>query len=91
MKPDGDLEFMARTCAGCPTTFLATGHVDLPAVLSLTRDVNTGTFTAAVAPDAYSPTTVIGTVTVSMSAAIGGVAVTSHDASALATATDAAN
>lgn len=83
VKPDGDLEFMARMCTGCPMTFIATGHVTLPAVLQLSRSTD-GTFTATAAPDVHSSPTLIGRTSVAMTTPIGGSATTSHDPTFLA-------
>jgi hypothetical protein len=94
IKPDGGVEFMARSCRGCETTFLGGTTMTFPAYLLLspgTPDAPS-TFTAKVSqtnpfssPGATTRT--IGTVTVPMSDRIGGVAVTSHDPTRLTTVT----
>jgi hypothetical protein len=78
-KPDGGVEFMARLCGGCATTFLGTAHVIFPAFLSLRRDG--ATFSASVFTEDPSDGETIGTVTVPMTTPTSGLAVTSHDPS----------
>ena len=86
VKPDGCVEFMTRPSAGAATTFVATGgSCGTPRWLRLTRAGST--FGAAVSGDgaAWQP---IGTTTATLpSAAIAGLAVTSHDNAVLNTAT----
>ena len=41
VRPGGDVEFMARQCTGCATTFLSTAHVGFPALFRITRHGNT--------------------------------------------------
>ena len=86
VKPDGCVEFMTRPSAGAATTFVATGgNCGTPRWLRLTRAGST--FGAAVSGDgaAWQP---IGTTTATLpSAAIAGLAVTSHDNAVLNTAT----
>jgi hypothetical protein len=76
-KPDGGVEFMARLCGQCATTYLGGAHVIFPAYLSLTRDG--ATFTASVFTSAPGDGTNIGSATVPMANATAGFAVTSHD------------
>jgi len=85
-KPSGEIEFMARLCTGCDTTYLGGAFLTLPAYVSILRDTNGTTFTARAGA---SPSTLatIGSVTVPMSsAAHAGFAVTSHDTSQMTTA-----
>jgi len=83
-KPDGGIEFMARLCSGCETTFIAGANIGLPVILILGR--NGSTFTAAVAVSDFTEATTIGSVVVPMSDGVGGLAVTSHDPGRLAKA-----
>lgn len=82
-RPDGNIEFMARMCPGCQTTFLGTTKVTLPALLSLAR--NGSTFTATVTTGDSRTRVNLGSVVVTMAAPVQGFAVTSHDLSQLAT------
>jgi hypothetical protein len=85
-KPSGEVEFMARLCAGCETTYLGGVSVTLPSYLELTRGEDGTTFTARAGASA-STLTSVGSVQVPMSnAAQFGWVVTSHDASQLTTA-----
>ena len=83
MKPNGELEFMARPCSGCAVNYLGGAMVGFPAYIALTG--NFSTFTAAVGSDPSSMKTV-GSIDIPMSAAIPGFAVTSHDTTQLTTA-----
>jgi hypothetical protein len=91
IKPDGGVEFMARLCGGCETTYLGGATMTFPAYLVLSPGTSDApsTFTATVSQTSpFGPSgqsTTIGTVTVPMSDRIGGVAVTSHDPSQLIT------
>jgi len=85
LKPDGGVEFMARMCAGCETTFIAGAQAKFPYILELSRGSD-GTFTASIAADSESTLTTIGTVNVSMTTPVPGLATTSHDPTQLATA-----
>jgi hypothetical protein len=93
IKPDGNVEFMARLCGGCETTYLGGATMTFPAYLVLSPGTSDApdTFTAKVSQtnpfQSSSGTTTIGTVTVPMSNRIGGVAVTSHDPSQVTTVT----
>jgi hypothetical protein len=93
IKPDGGVEFMARLCGGCETTYLGGATMTFPAYLVLSPGLPDApnTFTAKVSQtnpfQSSSGTTTIGTVTVPMSNRIGGVAVTSHDPSQVTTVT----
>jgi hypothetical protein len=82
-KPSGEIEFMARLCTGCNVTYLGGATLAFPGYVGLTQ--NGTTFTAYSGP---SPTsmTAIGSITVPMSSATFGFAVTSHDTSVLTTA-----
>jgi len=84
-KPDGGVEFMARLCGGCQTTYLGGAHITFPAYLILSRTGST--FTAAVSQTGPSSPTTIRSVSVPMSSdAVSGLAVTSHDTTHVATA-----
>jgi hypothetical protein len=84
-KPDGSIEFMARLCASCETTFLGTGQITFPAYLVLTRSGST--ITAGISQTDASHATTVGSVEMpSMPNATVGYAVTSHDAGHAATA-----
>jgi hypothetical protein len=83
-NPDGSVEFMARLCSQCATSYLGGAHVIFPAYLSLTRDG--ATFTATVFTTAPGDGSTIGSVTVPMTSPIAGLAVTSHDPSRTTTA-----
>ena len=83
-KPDGGVEFMARVCVGCATSYLGGAHVVFPAFLSLVR--GGATFTASVFTADPGDGTTIGSVTVPMAAPIQGFAVTSHDTERVVTA-----
>jgi regulation of enolase protein 1 (concanavalin A-like superfamily) len=82
--PDGGVEFMARLCGQCATTFLSGGRIIFPAYLSLTRDG--ATFTASIFTSSPGDGSTLGSVTVPMSDPVAGFAVTSHDASRMSTA-----
>jgi len=85
-KPDGGVEFMARTCAGCDMRFIAAASTTLPAFLDLRRDASTSTFTAAVVSDNGQTRTDLGSIDIPMMQPRGGNAVTSHDPDHIATA-----
>jgi hypothetical protein len=77
VKPDGNVEFMARTCEGCPVQYIAGADVGLPAWLNLRYN---GThFTAQAQPADKSRTVDLGSVDVTMPNLAPGFAVTSHD------------
>jgi hypothetical protein len=81
VKPDGGIEFMARSTAGAPMAFVAGSTSSFPAWLRLTRAGDV--FTGEISPDGQA-WTIVGSVTVPMAAAVaGGFAVTSHDSTAL--------
>jgi hypothetical protein len=83
-KPSGEVEFMARPCYGCETTYLGGTTITFPAYLRLTRSGDT--FAADVSQD-LSSFTRVGAVDVSMQRdALAGFAVTSHDPSRVTTA-----
>ena len=79
-KPSGEVEFMARPCYGCETTYVSGTSITFPAYLRLTRSGDT--FMADVSQD-LSAFTRVGTVDVKMdimtSPPYAGFAVTSHD------------
>jgi len=82
-KPDGGIEFMARKCTGCETTYIAGATMRFPLVLTLRRDGST--FQADVTAGSGDDHVNLGTVDVAMPAPIGGLAVTSHDPAHIAT------
>jgi hypothetical protein len=85
-KPSGEVEFMARVCTGCDTTYLGGTAITFPGYLLLRRDTDGMTFTARAGSDPAALTTV-GSIQVPMSTrANAGWAVTSHDVNQLATA-----
>lgn len=83
-KPDGGVEFMARLCGGCATTYLGGARVIFPAYVSLRRQG--ATFTAQVFTADPTDGETIGSVTVAMAGPTPGFAVTSHDPSRTTTA-----
>jgi hypothetical protein len=83
-KPDGGVEFMARLCGACETTYLGGATVTFPAYLVLIR--NGSSFTALVSQTDPRGDQEIGTVVLPMSNPYRGLAVTSHDLSRTATA-----
>jgi hypothetical protein len=82
-KPDGGIEFMARQCTGCETTYIAGATMRFPVSLTLRR--NGSTFQADVTSGISGDYVNLGTVDVAMPAPIGGLAVTSHDTAHIAT------
>jgi regulation of enolase protein 1 (concanavalin A-like superfamily) len=81
VKPDGEVEFMTRPAAGASTMYVAGAAPGLPAWLKLTR--RGSIFTGAVSTDG-STWTEVGSATASLpDHALAGLAVTSHDATAL--------
>jgi regulation of enolase protein 1 (concanavalin A-like superfamily) len=81
VKPDGGIEFMARSTNGASMSFIAGSNGAFPVWLRLTRTGDQ--FTAETSSDG-SAWTSVGTVTVTMPAdTFGGFAVTSHDPSTL--------
>jgi hypothetical protein len=88
VKPDGGVEFMARTCGGCAMQFIAGATVTLPAFLDLRRSGidSTLTFNAAVVSGTGQTRTDLGSINVPMSRLMGGNAVTSHHPNHIATA-----
>jgi hypothetical protein len=81
--PNGDLEFMARLCAGCATLYLGGGHISFPGYISIEK--NGSTLTARFGQDPAALET-IGSVDVFMSEWMAGFAVTSHDVNRTTTA-----
>ncbi len=84
MKPNGELEFMVRYVRGEPTTYLGGAMTGGGSVwLSLARDAG-GVITASYSHDGAEWTS-IGNVTLAMDGPsfLGGLAVTSHDATVL--------
>ena len=86
VRPNGSIEFMARTATGAATTFIAGGTQLFPAWLRLTR--RGATFTGDISPDGAAWTRV-GSTSVVMAAGLpdAGLVVTSHDATQLIAAT----
>jgi regulation of enolase protein 1 (concanavalin A-like superfamily) len=85
VRPDGNIEFMARLADGSAMSFLAGASTTLPVWLRLERA--SAQFTGSMSSDGAAWTT-IGTVNVAMPATVrGGLVVNSHDPSALSTAT----
>jgi hypothetical protein len=82
VKPDGNVEFMARTCQGCPVEYLAGATVGLPAWLRLSYSGSH--FSATAQPADQSRTIDLGSVDVTMPNIMTGFAVTSHDPSQIA-------
>jgi hypothetical protein len=84
VKPDGGLEFMARTSSGGSMSFIAGATASFPVWLRLA--LNGDVFTGQMSTDGATWTTV-GSVTVTTTEFIvGGLAVTSHNPGALNTA-----
>jgi hypothetical protein len=86
VKPDGGVEFMARTCTGCETQYLGGTTVTLPIDLEISRDGNT--FHALVGQYGNPASRrQIGSVTLAFGPTFEfGFAVTSHDVGRLTTA-----
>jgi hypothetical protein len=83
-KPDGGVEFMARACVGCATTYLGGAQIAFPAYLILSKSGST--YEARVAQSDPAAATTIGSVVIQMSTPTFGLAVTSHDVNHIATA-----
>jgi hypothetical protein len=84
VKPDGGIEFMARLCTGCETTFIAGADVTFPAYLRLDRNGSTITASAGSDPSALVP---VGSIDLGLPDSIEiGFAVTSHDTGRVTTA-----
>jgi hypothetical protein len=86
VKPDGGVEFMARTCTGCQTQYLGGTRVTLPFALAIERNGNT--FNAYVGEYGRPPSRrLVGSVTLALGPTCEfGFAVTSHDVGRLTTA-----
>jgi hypothetical protein len=83
-RPDGSIEFMARRTDGASMSFISSARASFPVWLQLTRTGNE--VEGSMSPDGQTWTPV-GRVNVTLPAGItGGLAVTSHDSSALNTA-----
>jgi hypothetical protein len=82
LKPDGNVEFIARLCTGCEVTHQAGATIGVPAWLQLERRYST--FSAWVRSADGSRRVDLGSVPVPMSVMIPGLAVTSQDASQIA-------
>ena len=84
VKPDGGLEFMARTSSGGSMSFIAGANASFPVWLKLA--LNGDVFTGQMSTDGATWTTV-GSVTMTTTEFIvAGLAVTSHNPGALNTA-----
>jgi hypothetical protein len=84
VKPDGGIEFMARMCAGCPTTFIAGTSVEFPVWLRLDlRDDGSIAASLRVGDLDWED---FGSVSVPMTTPVPGFAATSHNPGQLATA-----
>ena len=86
VKPDGGVEFMARTCTGCETQYLGGTTVSLPIDLDISRVGNT--FYASVGQYGNPASRrQVGSVTLAFGPTFEfGFAVTSHDVGRLTTA-----
>jgi hypothetical protein len=86
VKPNSEVEFMARLCTGCETQYLGGTRVTLPAELYIVRTGST--FDAYVSPPSSSgPRRLVGSITIPMPPRVeAGFAVTSHDPAQLNTA-----
>jgi hypothetical protein len=86
VKPNSEVEFMARLCTGCETQYLGGTTVTLPAELYIVRTGST--FDAYVSPPSGSgPRRLVGSITIPMPLRVeAGFAVTSHDPAQLNTA-----
>ncbi len=82
-KPDGNLEFMARTSIGEPMAFIAGANASFPVWLTLS--LNGDVYTGEMSTDGTTWTTV-GSVTIANPPVFTGLAVTSHNRGALNTA-----
>jgi hypothetical protein len=86
VKPDGEIEFMARNAAGASTTFISGGTYQFMASYSLALVMDGQTFSGYVCPLGLR-CSLIGTTTASISPdGYIGLAVTSHDSTVVATA-----
>ena len=81
VKPDGGIEFMTRSFAGGETRFISGVQASFPIYLRLTRKGTT--VTAAYRSGCCSAYTDLGSTTWTNTAALAGMAVTSHDPSVL--------
>lgn len=79
VKPSGEVEFMARLCAGCETNYVAGGQIIFPNFIRLKR--NGSTFSAGIGDTYYSDKGFVGQIDVPMSRPVCGLAVTSHNLS----------
>jgi hypothetical protein len=83
VRPNGSLEFMTRPFAGAATSFLSGGTQAMPTWLKLTR---VGTSVTGFVSANGSAWTQVGTTNMGTGSALLGLAVTSHDTTALTTA-----
>jgi hypothetical protein len=91
VKPNGGIEFMARSPSGAPTTFIGGGGSVLPFPVSLKLTRVTGTVESLITGFAYDPVSAawiqVGWTKIQITPeALVGLAVTSHDTTALNTA-----
>ena len=82
VKPGGGVEFMARLCTGCETTYLGGAELALPVWLTLFRDGSK--FEAVASSDDFRTPTSLGIVVIPMAAPYVGYAVTGHGPKAVA-------
>src|ERR1700733_6465664 len=91
VKPDGGVEFMSRSPSGATTTFIGGGGIVLPFPVSLKLTRATGTVESLITGFVYDPVSAawiqVGWTTIQIApGALVGLAVTSHDTTALNTA-----
>jgi hypothetical protein len=84
VKPNNEIEFMTRMCAGCETTYLGGMQVTLPVSLTLTRNGNVISAEVRLNDGSVSQ---LGTVTLDLAGPVhAGAVVTSHDVGQFGTA-----
>lgn len=86
VKPDGGVEFMARLCGECATTFIAGTTMTFPLYLSLDKQGSTYSATVYQGAPGHTQGMSLGSVTLNMSQPFSGLAVTSHSPNVLTTA-----
>jgi hypothetical protein len=84
VKPDGGIEFMARTSDGSSMSFVAGANASFPVWLRLTR--SGAEFTGEISPDGVTWTIVGSVAMTNPTGAASGFAVTSHNPAVLNTA-----
>jgi hypothetical protein len=85
VRPDGNIEFMARLADGSAMSFIGGASVSLPVWLKLERAGNQ--FTGSISPDGRAWTEVGSAIVMIPATVPGGLAVTSHDETQLNTST----